>query len=95
MISATCFGATFLGIGIIVLAVGAHLQVPRAVAILTTGYGTGQILGPLAVTPLLHNGCDQALLLGAAIVVAISAGAFRHRFPHHLGPLPSRVQLAQ
>ncbi|TDU83682.1 putative MFS family arabinose efflux permease [Kribbella voronezhensis] len=97
LISATLFGATFLGIGSIALAIGAHLQIPRAVAILTTGYSIGQILGPLAVAPLLHNGYHQALLIGSGVVAlaAIAAGVLRHRFPHHLGPLPSRVQLKE
>lgn len=94
LVSATLFGATFLGIGTIVLAIGAHLQVPRAVAILTTGYSAGQVVGPLAVTPVLHNGYHQALLIGAGVVAvaAVAAGALRHRFPHHLGPLPNRVR---
>jgi hypothetical protein len=93
LVSATLFGATFLGVSTIVLAIGAHLQVPRAVAILTTGYSTGQVLGPLAVTPFLHAGYHRALLIGAAVVAlaAVAAGALRHRFPHHLGPLPSRI----
>lgn len=96
LISAILFGATFLGVATIALAIGAHLQVPRGVAILTTGYSTGQILGPLAVTPLLHNGYHPALLIGAALVAlaAVAAGALRHRFPHHLGPLPRRIHAA-
>ncbi len=55
LISAVLFGATFLGIGSIALGIGAHLQFPRAVALLTTGYSVGQILGPLVATPLLHH----------------------------------------
>jgi hypothetical protein len=96
LISAILFGTTFLGIAAIALAIGAHLQVPRAVAILTTGYSAGQILGPLAVTPFLHNGYHQALLIGAGLVgvAAIAAGALRHRFPHHPGPVPRRVRAA-
>jgi len=92
--AAILFGATFLGIGTIVLAVGAHLRVARAVAILTTGYSAGQILGPVAVNPLLHNGYHVALLVGAGVVAlaAVAAGALRLRFPHDLGPLPSRVR---
>ena len=39
-------------------------------AILTTGYSVGQIAGPLLVTPLLHNGYHQALLIAALILVA-------------------------
>lgn len=96
LVSAVLFGATFLGIGTIVLAAGAHLRTPRAVAILTTGYSAGQILGPILVTPLLHNGYRQALLIAAALaaLAAAAAGLLRYRFPHHLGPLPVRVRAA-
>lgn len=92
--SAILFGATFLGIATIVLAVGAHLRVTRAVAIFTSGYSAGQIIGPVAVTPLLHNGYHVALLVSAGVVAlaAVAAGAPRLRFPHHLGPLPGQVR---
>ena len=94
LVAAILFGATFLGISTIVLATGVHLRMPHAVAILTTGYGAGQILGPLVVAPFLRGGYHQALLIGAVVVVlaAIAAAALRRRFPHHLGPLPSRVR---
>jgi MFS family permease len=94
LVSATAFGATFVGISTLTLATGAHLGTPRAVAILTTGYSVGQIIGPLLVTPLLHNGYHEALLIAAGILVAAAAAAAiaRHRFPHHLGPLPSHVR---
>ena len=93
LVSAAAFGATFVGISTLTLATGAHLGTPRAVAILTTGYSVGQITGPLLVTPLLRNGYHEALLIAGAIllVAAGTAGVTRHRFPHHLGPLPSRV----
>ncbi|MGS2642168.1 YbfB/YjiJ family MFS transporter [Streptosporangium sp. LJ11] len=93
LVAATLFGATFLGVATLTLATGAHLRVPRAIAILTTGYSVGQILGPVIVTPLLRHGYHSALLVGAALVAlaAAAAGALRHRFPHHLGPLPRRV----
>ncbi|AYG04365.1 YbfB/YjiJ family MFS transporter [Gryllotalpicola protaetiae] len=39
--SALLFGATFVGITTLSLATGRHVQVPRAVAILTAGYGIG------------------------------------------------------
>ena len=94
LVSAAAFGATFVGISTLTLATGAHLGTPRAVAILTTGYSVGQIAGPLLVTPLLHNGYHEALLIAGAIllVAAVAAALARHRFPHHLGPLPSRVR---
>ncbi|HXO11075.1 MAG TPA: YbfB/YjiJ family MFS transporter [Mycobacterium sp.] len=95
--SAVLFGATFLGVATVALATGAHLRTPRAVAILTTGYSVGQIAGPVLVTPILHHSYQPALLAGAAIVAvaAVAALVLRHRFPHDLGPVPSRVRAAQ
>jgi Uncharacterised MFS-type transporter YbfB len=95
--SAALFGATFLGVATVALATGAHLRTPRAVAILTTGYSVGQIAGPVLVTPMLHHSYQPALLVGAAIVAvaALAALVLRHGFPHHLGPVPSRVQAAR
>jgi MFS family permease len=80
LISAAAFGATFVGISTLALAEGTQLRVPRAVAILTTGYSVGQIAGPLLVTPLLHNGYHQALLIAALILIAAAlAGALAIR----------------
>jgi hypothetical protein len=97
LVSAVLFGATFLGIATVALATGAHLRTPRAVAILTTGYSLGQIAGPLLVTPMLQHSYQPALLAGGVIVAAaaVAALALRHRFPHHLGPVPSRVRAAR
>ncbi|HEY5019327.1 MAG TPA: YbfB/YjiJ family MFS transporter [Streptosporangiaceae bacterium] len=82
--AAVLFGATFIGITTLSLATGRHLRVPRAVAILTAGYGIGQVLGPLVVEPTLHGGYHQALLVGAGLVLAAGLGAalLRVRFPH-------------
>lgn len=93
LVSALLFGATFLGVSTIALAAGAHLRFPRSVALLTVGYSAGQILGPLAVTPLLHHGYHQALLLasGVVVVAAVAAGGLRIGFPHRLpAALPHR-----
>ena len=94
LVSAVLFGGTFLGVATLALAAGAHLRTPRAVALLTTGYSVGQIAGPVLVTPILHHSYQPALLVGAAIVAvaALAALVLRHRFPHHLGPVPSRVR---
>ena len=91
--SAALFGGTFIGIAALVLAIGEHLRRPEAVAILTAGYSAGQVAGPLLVTPLLHHGYRQALVMAAVIIAAaaVTAGALRYRFPHHLGPLPLRM----
>jgi fucose permease len=76
------------------LAIGAHLQFPRSVALLTAGYSVGQILGPVVVKPLLSSGYHDALLVAAAIVAAgaVAAAVLRIRFPHQVGVMiePSR-----
>ncbi len=94
MASAVLFGATFLGVGSLSLALGAHLQVPRAVALLTAGYGVGQIAGPLLAATLLHGGYPRALAVAAGIVAAaaLAAAMLRIGFPHRVGTLvePSR-----
>ncbi|MFD7024992.1 YbfB/YjiJ family MFS transporter [Promicromonospora sukumoe] len=96
LVSAALFGATFVGISSLALALGEHLQVPRAVALLTTGYGIGQIGGPLVARPLLDGGYGPALLLGGAVVLlaAAAGGLVRVRFPHRLGHMvePSRLR---
>ncbi|MGW4730144.1 YbfB/YjiJ family MFS transporter [Streptomyces shenzhenensis] len=91
LVSAVLFGATFMGVSTIALSIGTHLQVPRAVALLTAGYSTGQVLGPLLAAPLLSHGYHQALLLGSAMVVvaAVAAAAVCVHFPHHLAPVTS------
>ena len=73
--SAVLFGATFLGVAAMVLALGARFSYPQAIALLTAGYSFGQVLGPLIVTPLLHDGYRVALLAGAAIVFAAAIAA--------------------
>lgn len=88
--SALLFGATFIGVSMLALATGAHLGVPRAVALLTCGYSVGQILGPPAVTPFLQHGYRPALLIGAVVVLAAAAAAAVLRFglPHR-APAPA------
>jgi MFS family permease len=100
LVSAALFGATFLGIASMVLALGAHLQYPRAVALLTTGYSVGQILGPVIVTPLLHDGYRVALLVAAGIVLAgaVAAAALQIRPPRSVlaaGPASDAQELAR
>jgi predicted MFS family arabinose efflux permease len=75
LVSAVLFGATFLAVASLALAIGAQLGVPRAVALLTTGYSVGQMLGPLVVAPLVEHGYRGALLVGAGVVVAAALAA--------------------
>ena len=72
---AILFGGTFIGISVLSLAAGRLLRFPGAVALLTVGYSIGQIVGPVAVTPLMHNGFQLALLVGAATVALAALSA--------------------
>ena len=65
------------------LSAGRLLGFPGAVALLTSGYSVGQILGPVAVTPLLRHGFSHALLAAALVVLlsAMVAGLLRFGFP--------------
>lgn len=79
LVGAVLFGGTFIGVSTLALAAGRLLRYPRAVALLTTGYSVGQILGPLVVAPLLHRGFAPALLVGALVVsaAAVVSGVMR------------------
>jgi MFS family permease len=83
LIGAILFGATFIGISTMALAAGRALGFAGAVALLTSGYSVGQIVGPIAVTPLLRQGFSHALLVAALIVLlaATVAGLLRLGFP--------------
>jgi predicted MFS family arabinose efflux permease len=83
LIGAILFGATFIGVSTMALAAGRLLGFAGAVALLTSGYSVGQIVGPVAVTPLLRHGFSQALLAAALIVLlaAMVAALLRLGFP--------------
>ena len=86
LIAAGLFGATFMGVSSLALAIGDHLQTPRAVGLLTAGYSVGQILGPILAAPLLASGYNQAMILGSILVfaAALAAAVMCLRFPHEL-----------
>ncbi|WP_329348528.1 YbfB/YjiJ family MFS transporter [Streptomyces sp. NBC_01261] len=90
LVGAVLFGATFIGVSTLALATGAELRFPRSVALLTAGYSVGQILGPLAVAPLLHHGYRPALLLAAGVVLAaaVAAAVLRLGFPRRQAVAP-------
>jgi len=74
LIAAVLFGGTFVRVTTLSLATGRHLRVPRAVAILTAGYGVGQVLGPVVIAPTLDGGYHLALLVGAGLVLLAALG---------------------
>jgi MFS family permease len=84
---AVLFGGTFIGVSTMTLAAGRLLKFPGAVALLTAGYSAGQIIGPVAVGPLLHHGFQYALFAAALTVVAAAAAAALLRIPQ---PAPAR-----
>ena len=81
LVAAVLFGATFLGVAMMALAIGNQMRVPGAVAILTVGYAVGQMLGPLVVTPLLEHGYRPALVVSVGVVMAsaLAGAALRGR----------------
>lgn len=80
LIGAVLFGVTFIGISTMALTAGRRLGYPGAVALLTAGYSVGQIIGPVAVTPLLRQGFSHALLAAALVVLSAALVASLLRF---------------
>ena len=78
---AMLFGGTFIGISTMALAAGRRWQFPGAVALLTAGYSAGQIVGPVAVAPLLEHGFQAALIAGSLVVVVAAVAAALVRIP--------------
>jgi MFS family permease len=81
IVGAVLFGGTFIGVSTMTLAAGRMLRFPGAVALLTAGYSVGQIVGPVAVTPMLRHGFQYALVTAAVVVVAAAAAAALVRMP--------------
>ena len=71
ILSAVFFGGTFMAITALVLALGRSAAKGHGFAILTAGFGLGQILGPLAAGYLAvgRANFDQALLVSAGVIV--------------------------
>jgi hypothetical protein len=87
LLGAVLFGGTFIGVSTMTLAAGRLLRFPAAVALLTAGYSAGQIIGPVAVAPLLHHGFQNALFAAALTVVVAAVAAALLRTPQ---PVPAR-----
>lgn len=75
LVGAVLFGATFMGVTTLSLAEGRTLGAQNATAVLTAAYSVGQVAGPLIVAPLLHDGFQTALMVGAALVLCAAAAA--------------------
>ena len=81
LVGAVLFGGTFIGVSTMALAAGRRWHFPGAVALLTAGYSAGQIVGPVAVAPLLRHGFQSALIAGSLVAVAAAVAAALVRIP--------------
>ncbi|HEY4266162.1 MAG TPA: YbfB/YjiJ family MFS transporter [Micropepsaceae bacterium] len=72
LLAAILFGGTFMAITALVLALGRESANGQGFAVLTAGFGGGQILGPLAAGYLVAGRTDfhQALLVSAGVILA-------------------------
>lgn len=75
-VAAALFGVTFMGITQLTISEAHELQIHGAVARLTTSYGIGQILGPIAVSPLLASSFHHAFLLAVVVLIACVIWSF-------------------
>lgn len=82
-VSAVLFGGTFIGVVMLAMEAGARIGIPRSAAVLTAGYGIGQIVGPLVVAPMLGDGYGTAFLTagGVLVVAAVLAAVARRASP--------------
>jgi MFS family permease len=76
LIAAVLFGGTFMAITVLTLPLGRHGVGGRGFAVLTAGFGLGQMLGPLAAGRLIAGADDfNPALLGSAAVLVVGAAA--------------------
>ncbi|QXN89228.1 YbfB/YjiJ family MFS transporter [Nocardia iowensis] len=75
VLSATLFGATFMGIVMLAIRVGGELSDSGAAAPLTAVYGAGQMLGPLVVAPVIGDSYPAAFAIAAVVLAAATIAA--------------------
>ena len=72
LLAAAMFGGTFLGITVLTLPLGRHGLGGRGFALLTAGFGVGQMLGPLLAGAFIAGPADHAAaLIASAGVLAL------------------------
>lgn len=76
LVAAVLFGGTFMAITVLTMPLGRHGLRGRGFAILTAGFGLGQMLGPLAAGLLVAGEADyNTALIGSAAVLALGLSA--------------------
>ena len=74
--AAVLFGGTFMAITVLTLPLGRHGFNGRGFAVLTAGFGLGQMLGPLISGQFIAGPADyDAALIGSAAVLGVGAAA--------------------
>jgi MFS family permease len=92
LLAALLFGGTFMGISVLTLPLGRGGLGGRGFAVLTAGFGLGQMLGPLIAGQLVAGPADYNLaLLASAGVLAVGAaclvgGVLARQNPVSTGP---------
>ncbi|MEX6505983.1 YbfB/YjiJ family MFS transporter [Jiella sp. M17.18] len=71
ILGAILFGGTFMAITLLTMPLGRHGLGGRGFAILTAGFGLGQMLGPLAAGLLVSGPADYATALVASAAVLV------------------------
>jgi MFS family permease len=71
LVAAIMFGGTFMGITMLTLPLGRHGAGGRGFALLTAGWGLGQMVGPYLAGLLVASGSDyRTALIASAVVLA-------------------------
>ncbi|MBO0904365.1 YbfB/YjiJ family MFS transporter [Jiella sonneratiae] len=73
ILAAILFGGTFIAITTLTMPLGRHGLGGRGFAVLTAGFGLGQMLGPLAAGYLVSGAGDYTLPLAASAAVLVLA----------------------
>ena len=74
LVGALLFGGTFLGITVLTLPLGREGLRGRGFAVLTAGFGLGQMLGPILAGLFIAGPADYgAALIGSAAILALGA----------------------
>jgi MFS family permease len=73
LLAAVMFGGTFLGITVLSLPLGRHGFGGRGFAVLTVGFGIGQVIGPILAGFFVEDAADYDTALLASAVVLVAA----------------------
>lgn len=81
LLAGVLFGITIIGVPWLAVGLGRSSGRAKDVALMTVGYSVGQVLGPIAVSPLQSDGYELSMVASAGLLViaAILAGTLALR----------------